>query len=427
MKKEEEASSRKRTGAAGIDGGVKRKKTKTMDRKELKGEDKRILTDAEYVLWEKTDTEEPKEKEKMEKKERHPQVYYWIGTHWLTPDEESKLEAGGNPWTWLEKEFAKGTIAFATGQVEKAPSSGRLHLQFFIAMKEATRVTYMQKEIKSCTWKYVFKTPWHAANYCHKPRTRDMRFEQVQWGAPEDDPRNPMYVMKSRGKSKGKTGAGAGYQGGVITVAELMRDRGLSVMEVMKLPDMELVSVAIRHPRGLEMYAQAMHEKAREEGKALGGKATDRKPLTVIFYHGPTRTGKSRRARAEIEKVREAMGYKEPFYAPSIEGDNLWWGGYNGQRCILFEELDHGNGGAMSNWLRLLDRYIPLVKIKGKDAVPFTAEWVWITSNCSLEEICDVHPGIRNLQFEALKKRMTVMEEVRQRSLRSRCLIYTLM
>lgn len=94
----------------------------------------------------------------------------------------------------------------------------------------------------------------------------------------------------------------------------------------------------------------------------------------AMCLYGPTKTGKSMRAR----KVSDFHFADSVYYLQLDAGERVWWDGYTGQRCVVIEEF-YGQM-KVSYLLKLLDRYPFHVETKGS-MVPFLAEMIIFTSN----------------------------------------------
>lgn len=109
----------------------------------------------------------------------------------------------------------------------------------------------------------------------------------------------------------------------------------------------------------------------------------------VFVYYGTTRTGKSRRARAESINAFSKM--------PNTK----FWCGYQGEEDIILDEF-RGEIG-ICHLLRWFDRYGLRVETKG-GFVTMKARRFWITSNLPPERW---YPEVDQETFAALKARFT--------------------
>lgn len=114
---------------------------------------------------------------------------------------------------------------------------------------------------------------------------------------------------------------------------------------------------------------------------------------TVKCFHGPSGTGKSRRA---WDESGEQAYCKDP--------RSKFWCGYQGESNVVIDEFRGGID--VAHLLRWLDRYPVRVEIKGS-SVPLAADRFWITSNLPPR---DWYPDIDHLTLAALMRRMEVIE-----------------
>jgi hypothetical protein len=113
---------------------------------------------------------------------------------------------------------------------------------------------------------------------------------------------------------------------------------------------------------------------------------------TTVVYHGPTGTGKTRRAWDEAGLDAYA---KDPC--------TKWWCGYQGQKHVIIDEFRGLIN--ISHLLRWLDRYPVMVETKGA-AVPLAATTFWITSNLPVEQW---YRDADDQTVEALKRRLNII------------------
>ena len=94
----------------------------------------------------------------------------------------------------------------------------------------------------------------------------------------------------------------------------------------------------------------------------------------VYVWHGPTRTGKTRRA---FDLA--ANDYDDSVW---VWPGNQWFDGYDGQRVVIFDEFHGGSsqGITFPLWKKLTDRYRLNVQVKG-GFVPWNPEVIIFTSN----------------------------------------------
>lgn len=110
-----------------------------------------------------------------------------------------------------------------------------------------------------------------------------------------------------------------------------------------------------------------------------------RADVQVMWFWGPTGTGKTRRA---IEIMEEA-GHT---YA-IVSGGNAFMDPYLGERGLIFDDARPDTGtGEFAWWLRVLDRYSFHCNIK-HGGVSLKATTIIVTCPKSPEEFCEHWPG----------------------------------
>jgi len=114
---------------------------------------------------------------------------------------------------------------------------------------------------------------------------------------------------------------------------------------------------------------------------------------TCNVFHGPTGTGKSRRAWQEAT-----------IDAYPKDPRTKFWCGYNGQPNVVIDEFRGGID--IAHLLRWLDRYPVNVEIKGS-SVCLLAKTIWITSNIPPEKW---YPELDHETLQALLRRLVVVE-----------------
>lgn len=114
---------------------------------------------------------------------------------------------------------------------------------------------------------------------------------------------------------------------------------------------------------------------------------------TCNVFHGPTGTGKSRRA---WEEASTDAYPKDP--------RTKFWCGYRDQKNVVIDEFRGGID--IAHLLRWLDRYPVNVEIKGS-SVCLLAETIWITSNLPPRLW---YPELDQETLDALMRRLVVVE-----------------
>ncbi len=219
---------------------------------------------------------------------------------------------------------------YVGGQLERAPATGRLHIQGVLYLKNARTLAGLKKDIPTAHLEQMKGTWDEAVAYSKKPETREADFFSVG-----EEPR----------------------QGKRSDIEGLIED--------LKNPQKKLKTVAEDNPGPmLRYFNNALKMRALFSSK--------RDFMTeLIVYWGPTGSGKSTRLRTL---------WPDAFYLhPSmITTSSIWWDGYEGEETIAIEEF-HANL-PIRLLLVLLDQSPLQLQIKG-GTVTCLAKRVVITSN----------------------------------------------
>lgn len=208
--------------------------------------------------------------------------------------------------------------------------SGTPHIQGFITFKRAYRLSQLKKLHSTAHWEQAVATD--AMNYCMKDGN---------------------YTIEDFRKKKGER----------TDIAEVLK-KDLNQI-VNENPDLY-----IKYHNGIEkLFAKKQ-------------KARNFKP-EVIWLHGPTGTGKTRRV-VEAE--------------PSlwISGRNLkWWNGYENEEAVLFDDF-RADFCTFHELLRILDRYPYKIEVKGCYR-EFNSKRIYITSCYAPNEVYNTREDIGQL------------------------------
>ncbi|AXH77886.1 MAG: helicase [Cressdnaviricota sp.] len=168
-------------------------------------------------------------------------------------------------------------------------------------------------------------TQKQAVDYVKKDEAHYSEFDHVktvyEWGVPKA-------THSSQGTSKNKA----------LPFKDMLFSQGLSAVS----NDPECNYTTLKHVREYLTINEAPRDRSL--------------PLSVIWYHGPTGTGKTRRAYYECE-----LAGVTP-YVKSSSGK--WFDGYDGESHVIFDDL-RDNWFEFSFLLKLLDRYPHRVECKG--------------------------------------------------------------
>ncbi len=230
-------------------------------------------------------------------------------------------------------------------QMERAPTSGMLHLQgYFETPGLTTFDTLHNYECFRDRDYWITAADGSAAKnivYCTKPddlpEELGLRFS-FRWGE--------------------LVGAGQGRRTDILAVKRQI-DQGVSELEIWRAE--ETFQPMLKYHKGFDRYRILV----------TVGNCIQRR---VIVYWGPTGTGKSHSA-----KQRFPTAYR----VPHPKGSGTYWDGYTGQSAVIVEEM---SGARFShNFLLDLCGDTPLhVPIHG-GLVPFTSTYIVFTA--------DRHPG----------------------------------
>lgn len=279
------------------------------------------------------------------------QAYRWMCT-WNNPILHYKEIFAD----FLEKKI----IRFATGQLERAPTTGTLHLQAYVEFEKKMTLAGLKKLLEKPDWKACNGAPDQCIAYVTKKETRDELSGDTVWriGKPRKEnqgTRNDLEAFKEILDEEGEEGAW---------------DNAFGTM--------------LKYFKGADKYLQRKQKQRTE--------------MTLVEFHfGEPGTGKTSLVQEENP---------DAFWMPP----GKWWDGYNGQETVVLDEF---NGWMPYSLLcRLCDSTPLKVEVKGghKD---FAAKKLVIISN--------YHPetwyGLSQERPEDLKKKKTLNIEALLRRL----------
>lgn len=224
------------------------------------------------------------------------------------------------------------------GQIERAPTSGRLHIQFYFILTRKVRVgtcrKYFNPGLRSLHFEKCRGTHGQNIAYCKKESTR--------YGPlPDYGEFNP-----------GKDTEDGGHVGKIARLIDTAQLSGLRMALV------EQPVTGLQNIRNLQTYLQIVDQPAPSV-------------RCNIFLYGPPQCGKTRFAYA-------LFGSK--IYAKTA---GKWFDGYYGQPAILWDEINTLSC-PIDLLLRCCDRYPLTVEIKGS-SVPLHSKVNLFTSNLSFD------------------------------------------
>lgn len=228
------------------------------------------------------------------------------------------------------------TILYACGQLERAPTTGQLHWQFYVHFDTKRRlggaksilVTWLGEHASSTHLEPMRGTRQQCIEYCQKSDSYESH--RFSYG--------PVPVRKRRGDE----------------LLAFFRSGG-------KLVDMA------SDPAWDDMLLRYSRSRLSELSSLVSRKQRDSSGSFVCEVHyGPPGTGKSRRV---------FSCFPDAYIKPS----GKWWDHYDGQSCVIMDDFD-GSFLQFGDFKRIFDRYHTYVEIKG-GVVPLLATHFILTTN----------------------------------------------
>lgn len=226
---------------------------------------------------------------------------------------------------------------YATGQLERAPSTGRLHGQCFVQFYQQQRPSRFGAVLKLSGDRFHFErrrgTVREAIAYCQKEDTR-----------------------VSGPFEFGRASGGQGCRTDLASATELIVGGGSLKRLAEEQPQM-----VVKYHRGFTVLRDLL------QSDCSGGYS----PKDVRVFFGPTGTGKTRGAYAL---------YPHLCRLPVASESSPWFDGYDGQDEVLIDDYGRSSRYSYQFFLQLLDGYPMKVPIKG-GFVHWVPKVVLITSN----------------------------------------------
>lgn len=249
-------------------------------------------------------------------------------------------------------------LVYMICQVEKAPSTGKYHIQGFISLSKRTPLTMLKRLFsKTAHWEVARGTPKENKEYCTKSESHingPWEFGELPGGKGTRSDLKGIFKMVSEKKDN---------------LAILKATEGKSS----------------RFEKQINYIRFTLNE-ADSDRQATGVK--------VIVLYGPTGVGKTYSAVNTFGKSDYHLQE-----CPSHKDTKMWFDGYQGQKTLILDDFS----GDFCNYrylLRVLDKYKLKVEVKGGHA---WAVWdtVIITTN--------VHPAnwFTGVDLAPLKRRIT--------------------
>lgn len=221
----------------------------------------------------------------------------------------------------LEDLLGQGILKKYVFQRERCPTTGKEHLQSFVRFSKPHKWTSVQTmlDIGEAHLDTCERSDEANYRYCTKAETR---IGTPEMGGDWDD-----------------------QQGSRSDLKRVKRDLddGKTVIEIAK-GDVNGFGVFLKYHAGLTMYANALKERRTNQ------------VMDVKLWYGATGTGKTR-------GVYKLFRPEEVYVVTRPTNGSLYYDGYEGQKCILFD--DFYGWAPLSHMLNLLDRYQMKLKIHG--------------------------------------------------------------
>lgn len=243
----------------------------------------------------------------------------WCATLYTntTGNEDEKIQALQST---LAAVCENNRVTFGVGQVERCPTSGRLHLQCYLVTTTKLRLVTVKSFFGDSAPHLEARRGTHneAVAYCTKEETR----VAGPW-------------------TFGQAPAGQGFRSDLASVAQDIENGALTQSNIRE----EAPSTFCRNRNGiLDLLAHAAKKRTR-----------DFRHVVVDIYYGEAGAGKTRKAHEDFP---EAYTLET-----SACGNNIWFDGYTGEKVIIVDDF---YGWIRFNFLlKFLDGYQLRLPIKG--------------------------------------------------------------
>lgn len=239
---------------------------------------------------------------------------------------------------------------FACWQVEKAPTTGQLHLQGYCHFKSPVRMSVLKKLLNGAHFEQARGTAEDNERYCTKEESRVA---------------GPFFY--------GKTPHKQGHRSDIVEFVSHIK-RGATDAELIDL----CPSAYVKYHKAGDKIRSVLHK-------------WEPKPLIVELYYGPTNTGKTYKA------ITENAGY---YFKPP----GPWWDGYESNKVVIMDEFD-GRFFTFGDCKIYLDSVLGTLPVKGS-YVPRAYEKVILISNLHPKEWYRDHFRYYPQSILELKKRI---------------------
>lgn len=225
------------------------------------------------------------------------------------------------PLDWWARSEQTGLL-YMVVQVEAAPTTGKVHCQGYIALKERTSLPTLKKLFSpGAHWEVARGTPKENYEYCTKEHGLAGPWEM------------------------GKRPDGKGTRSDLKGVYAMVKAEKTNA-EILEATE----GKAAKFEKAVNFMRATLNEKASD--RQLQG-------VNVVVLYGPTGTGKTYAAVNHFGK--DDYHIQD---CPATPNSKLWFDGYAGQRVLILDDFS----GDFCNYrylLRVLDKYRLKVEIKG--------------------------------------------------------------
>ena len=236
----------------------------------------------------------------------------------------------------------KDSVRYAVWQFEKAPETGRIHIQAYLKFKSPRRIAFVKSlfGISSLHLEKRMGSDSQARDYCMKEESRHEGKGPYEYGTFEGE---------------------QGKRNDLQDATKTLKTQGLK-------------GVAANHPATFVKYHSGF--KALEYITSTAEVSHALRNVDVTCIWGAPGTGKTRFC-FDLSKSMNVPAYR--LMPPSGRNSQLWFDGYEGQKILIIDEMN-GNWMPWNFLMNLLDVYPLQLPIKGSHQwARFTT--ILITSN----------------------------------------------
>jgi RNA helicase./Putative viral replication protein. len=220
----------------------------------------------------------------------------------------------------------------AIGQIEKCPSTGKLHYQAYFEFENAVRITAITKTLNGAHVERRLGSRQDAITYCSKEESR----VSGPWTFGRMD-----------------------LKPGVRSDIEALKEDCLTRKSLKTISE-DHFGLFLKYQRGITSFL-LLHQSPRDW------------VMDIQIYFGETGTGKTRLCYDEAK----SSGHRV-YPLPQNDKGTVWWDSYDGEDVVLID--DFYGWIKLSYMLKLLDRYPMLIQVKG-NFLHFISKKIVITSN----------------------------------------------